>query len=182
MPIDRNAISRRKENESSLLPVLPQRVDPTPTLQRDRVNVPSIPRVTPIVPINRNPWDLYTKIMDVRLGGDVTLACRNPTTTEIFAIRSIAGLDSEVRLHMLDQIRHHSFLETKEVFVFDGCFLVVSAYMDLSVDEMISSPLELQEREIAVIIDQVHPQLHDWKETLTPPRFFKACLSWQLNV
>jgi hypothetical protein len=109
-----------------------------------------------LLPLRRaSPWGYYTKTYRRELGGSVIVACKNPTTFELFAVKCIAGSEVNNTAQMLRQVRHENFLACYEIFLFDDAIFTVSECMAISLTDLNGSAIPPNEIQIATIIHQV---------------------------
>ncbi|KAH8772387.1 kinase-like domain-containing protein [Hyaloscypha finlandica] len=90
------------------------------------------------VPLRRaSPWQYYTKAYRRELGASVVVACKNPATFELLAVK------------------HENFLTCYEIFVYDGAIFTVSECMAISLTDLNGSAIPPNEIQMATIIHQV---------------------------
>ena len=108
------------------------------------------------LPLRRaSPWDYYTKAYRRELGASVVIACKNPATSELYAVKCIAGSEVNDQVQTLLQVRHENFLTCYEIFVCDEALFTVSEYMAISLADLNGSAIPPNEIQIATIIHQV---------------------------
>jgi hypothetical protein len=86
----------------------------------------------------------------------VVVACKNPATFELFAVKCIVGSEVNNKAQVLRQIRQENFLTCYEIFVFDNAFFTVSECMAISLTDLNGSAIPPNEIQIATIIHQVN--------------------------
>jgi hypothetical protein len=101
-----------------------------------------------------DPWSRYNKILQVRAGGPVVLAQREEL---LFAIRCHREKSHgvEKKLYMLQTIQDERFQATMEVFLWREEFFTVSPYIEISVLEITTAPLNPSEAQVACVARQV---------------------------
>jgi hypothetical protein len=109
----------------------------------------------PLSLIRASPWEYYTKAYRRELGGSVVVACKNPATFELFAVKYIAGSEVNDKVPVLRQVRHENFLTCYKIFEFDDAIFTVSEYMAISLTDLNGSAIPPNEIQIATIIHQV---------------------------
>lgn len=109
-----------------------------------------------LLPLRRgSPWEYYVKAYRRELGGSVVVACKNPATFELFAVKCIVGSEVNNKAQVLRQIRQENFLTCYEIFVFDNAIFTVSECMAISLTDLNGSAISPNEIQIATIIHQV---------------------------
>ena len=99
--------------------------------------------------ICRDPWQDFSRILNIRLGGLVTLVSRKPVSRDVFTIRTLADQDIEQQLYMLMQFRHEAILEVLAIYLYRDQYFVVSFFIDLSLTEIVAFPVRASEQQIA---------------------------------
>ncbi|CZR65351.1 uncharacterized protein PAC_15251 [Phialocephala subalpina] len=108
------------------------------------------------LPLRRaSPWQYYTKAYRRELGASVVVACKNPATFELFAVKCMAGSEVNDQAQALRQVRHENFLTCYEIFVCDDAIFTVSECMAISLTDLNGSAIQPNEIQIATIIHQV---------------------------
>jgi len=108
------------------------------------------------LPLRRaSPWEYYTKSFRRELGGSVVVACKNPVTFELFAVKCIAGSEVDNTIQTLRQVRHENFLTCCDIFEFDDAMYTVSECMAISLMDLNGCAIPPNEIQIATIIHQV---------------------------
>jgi hypothetical protein len=116
--------------------------------------------------LNRDPWQTYSKVLKVRLGGPVLLVSRKARQSQnghganeeedVFTLRRLSSQDIERQLHMLTQIHHESILDVLEIYLHLGDYFVISPSTDVSLAEIIASTVvRASEGQIALIVYKV---------------------------
>jgi hypothetical protein len=113
------------------------------------------------LPLRRvSPWQYYTKAYRRELGASIVVACKNPATFELFAVKCMAASEVNDQAQALREVRHENFLTCYEIFVFDNAIFTVSECMAISLTDLNGSAISPNEIQIATIIHQVSCSYH----------------------
>jgi hypothetical protein len=141
---------------NTLLPRLPPKLkEPESLFVPQEICSPEEPPFDSLPLRRASPWEFYTKAYRRELGASVVVACKNPATFELFAVKCIAGSEVNEQAQILRQVRHENFLTCYEIFVCDDTIFTVSEYMAISLADLNGSAIPPNEVQIATIIHQV---------------------------
>lgn len=102
-----------------------------------------------------SPWQQYEKVYNMEIAGAVEVAVRKVSPIELVHIRSFSNSEAEKALHMFQQLQHCNLVTALDAFATDNGLYVVLKYMSISLEQIISSPVYPDERELAVILEQM---------------------------
>jgi hypothetical protein len=161
-PTWRKRIQHEKQSDSSIAgddtdaPRLPPKLKAPETLfVPQEIRSPEEPLLDSLPLRRASPWEYYTKAYRRELGGSVVVACKNPATFELFAVKCIAGSEVNDKAQVLRQVRHENFLTCYEIFGLDDAIFTVSECMAISLTDLNGSAIPPNEIQIATIIHQV---------------------------
>jgi hypothetical protein len=108
------------------------------------------------LPLRRaSPWQYYTKAYRRELGASVVVACKNPATFELFAVKCMAGSEVNDQAQTLRQVRDENFLTSYEIFVHGDAIFTVFECMAISLTDLNGSAIPPNEIQVATIAHEV---------------------------
>ena len=106
---------------------------------------------------HESPWKTYNKVFELKLEEYVIVAVRKDPSCEIVFIKSFNGPDADVKIKMLQRVRHHNFIAFLDAFTFNQtCYAIFEhEHIIVSLAQFVSSPAYPTELHLAAVLGQV---------------------------
>jgi len=102
-----------------------------------------------------SPWDSYAKDYRRDLGGSVLIVYKRQATSQLFAMKDIPKVETDLAVQVLRKVRHEYLVCPYEVFEDKSTAYIIFEYMAVSLDNINSSALHPNELQVSTIIRQV---------------------------
>jgi hypothetical protein len=112
---------------------------------------------------SRSPWDDYRHIAYLHSSQQARLVYHKASYFDLAVVREQpSSFNDLTSFKVLSQIHHANIAKTYDVYFDDGMTFVITEYLDLSLAQINFEMHQLEEWEMATIIDQVanRPSVH----------------------